>query len=934
MTVARALGEVYKRGAPDGDGYEENEAADGAPAFVLELYPSSGQTAVGGRFIAGVREKRRRGAGAVAEDDRWMLESRTQPGGVRQPRLRWALKEREAPDAAAHIAIAFDTFESRVAAEAAAESLPARPLHAFGLMSFFDRSYVHTPLPAWRGAAGDTGQGEKHPSRRIHSERLTRLRNAIDALVARNLGVERGRPILRTEISPDKARSLQRLHESSDWVVTLDRNAGMEYFDSPQEGRDVYDAYVIDCVPERDDLGCLRLVISTANLDEIRTLLDDALDRTGLGHSRRNAEFLLEHIKALSGRLAIRLTGQHAPSSELLALAVARAHCRRAAESGACWMPLDEGFFVPVDDVRGLLPLAAGKSADAPERPAARPDLVYVSKGSRGALCFRFAEVKYRRHLRTARAPDTLTGIREQVESLRTGWEDRYDAGETPRVFRAVRRAKLARVLRFYADKARRHGMPTSRHGALVGEIDRMIEKGGDYAFAPAADGDRGWIFCPEYAGAEPLRVSPDDWDTHIFLFGPGILPDSDAPREPLPAEDPGRRAPRPSQPAPNADSGGAADARVEHAEDGDRMDGAEAPGTAPAAAGEPAIVFGAGKPGGAEVRWPVSIRGNPHLLVAGQPGMGKTTCLLNLCRQMIDSGILPIVFSYHRDIDEKLAESVGAVRFVDFQGLGFNPLQVLDRESPVAHLDVAGVMRDIFSAIFPELGDIQGERIRRAVKDSFAEAGWGGADAPGGARGEPPFRRFVEILRADPKPDQGLRRLLGRLEELDDYGFFAAGESHESLWDSDRPVVVRVHTTQNDKLQRAFSFLVFYGLYKDMFRRGLGERITHALVFDEAHRAANLKLIPAMAKECRKFGISLVLASQEARDFDASLYSAIANYLILRLTETDARALVRNVASSQQERGLIDKAKQLDRFHALYFSESRKRPFHIALAH
>ena len=848
--------------------------------------------------------------------------------------LRWLLKERDDSAVATHIAIAFDTFKSRVTAEAAAASPSARPLHAFGLMSFFDRSsYAHTPLPTWRGVAGDTGQGEKHPSRRVHSERLTRLRNAIDALVARNLGVERGRPILQTEISPDKARSLQRLHELSDWTVTLDRNAGMEYFDSPEDGREVYDAYVIDCVPERDDLGCLQLVTSTANLDEIRALLDDALDRTGLSHSRRNTEFLLEHIKALSGRLAIRLTGQHAPSSELLALAVARAHCRRAAESGACWLPLDDGFFVPVDDVRDLLPPAAGKSADDSERAAARPDLIHVSKGSRGALRFRFAEVKYRRHLRTARAPDTLTGIRRQIEWLRARWDDRYGAGETPRVFRAVRRAKLARVLRFYADKARRHGVTASSHLALAGEIDRMIEKGGDYAFAPPADGDRGWIFCPEYAGPQPLRVSPDDWDTRIFLFGPGILPDSDAPCAPAPAEDSGRRrTPRPSKPAPETDRGGAAAAR---AEGGDRADEAEDAGAAPAArgAGEPAIVFGADRLSGAEVRWPVSIRGNPHLLVAGLPGMGKTTCLLNLCRQMIDARILPIVFSYHRDIDEKLADSVGAVRFVDFQGLGFNPLQVLDRESRMAHLDAAGAMRDIFSAIFPELGDIQGERIRRAVKDSFTEAGWGGAEAPGAGLREPPFGRFVEILRADPKPDQGLRRLLGRLDELDDYGFFAAGDAHESLWDSDRPVVVRVHTTQNDKLQRAFSFLVFYGLYKDMFRRGLGERITHALVFDEAHRAANLKLIPTMAKECRKFGISLVLASQEARDFDASLYSAIANYLILRLTETDARALVRNVASSQQERGLIDKVKQMDRFHALYFSEARRRPFHIALA-
>jgi hypothetical protein len=123
-----------------------------------------------------------------------------------------------------------------------------------------------------------------------------------------------------------------------------------------------------------------------------------------------------------------------------------------------------------------------------------------------------------------------------------------------------------------------------------------------------------------------------------------------------------------------------------------------------------------------------------------------------------------------------------------------------------------------------------------------------------------------------------------------------------------------------------------FHGLYKDMFRRGIQNRITHAVVFDEAHRAAGLKLIPTMAKECRKYGISLVVASQEAKDFNISLFSAIANYLVLRLTEADAKALVRNVASSQQERVLIDKIKQMDRFKALYFCEGKSRPSLVGL--
>jgi DNA polymerase III delta prime subunit len=332
------------------------------------------------------------------------------------------------------------------------------------------------------------------------------------------------------------------------------------------------------------------------------------------------------------------------------------------------------------------------------------------------------------------------------------------------------------------------------------------------------------------------------------------------------------------------------------------------------------------------DVRWLLTISGNPHLLIAGLPGMGKTTCLLNLCHQMLAADVRTIVFSYHEDIDQRLQELVGSVRFVDFRGLGFNPLQVIDRGSRMAYLDVAGALRDIFVAIYPELGDIQGERIRRAIKESFLEQGWGDPAADVAVLSEPLFARFVDILRSDPRPDRGLRTLLGRLEELADYGFFELGDSRETLWESGQPTVIRIHGTQNDNLQKAFASLVFYGLYKDMFRRGIQSRITHAVIFDEAHRAARLRLIPTMAKECRKYGISLVLASQEAKDFNASLFSAIANYLVLRLNEADAKALVRNVASSDQERALIDKIKQMERFKALYFCEGRKKPSPVSL--
>jgi hypothetical protein len=215
----------------------------------------------------------------------------------------------------------------------------------------------------------------------------------------------------------------------------------------------------------------------------------------GLSRSRRNAEFLLEHLKELSGRPAIRLTGQKGPTAELIALAMCHANCRNAALDDECWTSLRNGFFVPVDDICDLLPPVAESSrsttddADADEdgtQRATRPDLIYVSSIPRKGLVFRFAEVKYRRHLRTARSPEALQRIRQQVESLRRRWNDWYAGDEACPLFRAVRRAKLARVLRFYADKAKRHatdddGLTGSAFQHLSTEIDRLVEKGGGY---------------------------------------------------------------------------------------------------------------------------------------------------------------------------------------------------------------------------------------------------------------------------------------------------------------------------------------------------------------------------------------------------------------------------------------------------------------------
>jgi hypothetical protein len=726
----------------------------------------------------------------------------------------------------------------------------------------------------------------------------------------------------------------------------IDRNACLEYFDAPRRLPNVYEHFVIDAVPERADLSGLQFLTSTSNLDEVRDLVDEALGDMGLSSSERNSRFLLTQLKALSGRLAIRLAYPAARTGELIALALVQAHCAQPENpSGAedlpalAWLDLEQGFFVPVDEIANVAAVS-GSSAnpvDDGTDGSRRADFVHVRIGHKGPLEFRFVEVKHRLHLKTARQPELLSGILRQTGDLRRRWQAYFFENNLRPIERSLRRSQLARILQFYVDRAARHRLSLQAYERLRREIDQLVL---NEAYRPAEidQPDVGYIFCPEHRGGrpEPLYATGGE-EARLWLFGPSLLPEERAVVSEVPPPSPevyetslgatssGTEA-KPDEVENELQLG---PSPTESSRPGDLheyRDGGHASRSSEKKTDEPVdIVLGTAVGGSDEVSWRVSIRANPHLMLVGLPGMGKTTCLINICCQLADAGIAPIVFSYHDDIDDRLIEKLGSLRFVDYDGLGFNPLRA-DSNRPTAYVDVAGTLRDIFASIFTDLGDLQLEDLRQAVKQSYTDLGWGAGSAQ---RPTPQFRAFFDILTTKAKPNLGL---LARLQELADYGFFESVGERSSLLDTRHPTIVRIHSTTNVMLQNAFASFVLYSLYKDMFRRGVQSSLTYAVIFDEAHRAARLKLLPQFGKECRKFGLALALASQEARDFDSSLFAAVGSYLVLRVTEADARILARMTGSTLEEKRTADKLKALERYTAVFFGEGRIRPASVRL--
>ncbi|NMC60188.1 MAG: ATP-binding protein [Candidatus Methanofastidiosa archaeon] len=916
-TLVEALGKTFEENDKEElteDSLELNQEVSN-PLYIIYMYPyvdNNVQSRLVGRYITELSEKRRSGVASISKKNRWIFQN-CSINGINYPRLRWSKCLTKIISELSHLGIAFDTFDSNIVSIDKSQVNSIRPLEIYGLYPSIIRKYHHEQLPYWENYIAFQTEGSKHPLARSLTERLQKLQNNILKLVAINLNSKNDQnwPVIKTIIKAEQADFIQQIHFLSDWVITIDRNIGLEYFDSPKENPNIYDTYIIDCVPERQDINTVQLITSTSQVEEIKRLLNQTLNEMNLSCSPRNCQFLLSNLKAISGRLAMRLAQNNTNGGELIALALFYSTCSKDKDTDD-WFSISKGFFIPVDDIQDLIPNEKNinlkfendsSNNESTNQEGMRADLIFVDLDKRGKLRFTFIEIKYRRLLRFSQDQNLFKYISKQLENTRKKWFNEYFSGNIAETILSIKRKKLARALQFYADKAHRHYLKEEFYNQLCQAIDKLYQPINDISQENIID--RGYIFCPEFL-QKPEKIYSNG-SLNIYLFGPQVLPDMSSTK----IEDYDQE----SSFDYNEHTEGLIETNSDKIEEKNVING----DTATQIQEEIELIFGKSIYNEKTVTWKMTLKGNPHLMIVGQPGMGKTTCINSLSIQLYKQKIIPIIFSFHEDIESKLKEHFDNMYIVDFEkGLGFNPLKVV-RDHPHAWVDHVGMLRDIFASIYPDFGDLQNNEIREAIKQSFTEIGYGLPGVDVSKLETPAFQRFYEILKSQKKPNPGI---IARLNELNDYGFFSKTGERTSLLDSKEPTLIRIYSTTNEVLQNALASFLLLNLYQNMFIRGVQEKITHVVIFDEAHRASKLKLLPIMAKECRKFGLSLIVSSQEAKDFHSSIYSAISNYLILRVVENDANTLAKNITDSSEMRRIADKLKKLEKYHAILFCE------------
>jgi DNA phosphorothioation-dependent restriction protein DptH len=282
------------------------------------------------------------------------------------------------------------------------------------------------------------------------------------------------RPIIRLELDADERALISEIHDASDWVFTVDRNMGIEFFD--HGGRRDRPDYLIDYTPATVPEHGHRLVISSRSLSELEAILRPVLKQYGLDAEGRQAILILEQLRSLSGRLALKLVSSPTARAEALGMALARLYLNY---QGA----LRNQIVVPLDAHLDLFQSTRRHAEEiGDEVTLRRTDLALFDLDlARRIITCNLVEVKcYAQNLGLSGYGQLKERITEQLNQSERILQQHFDPHRTTpdRPDRLLKTRELATLLEFYLDRGVRYGLMVERAAEEARTFLELLEQG------------------------------------------------------------------------------------------------------------------------------------------------------------------------------------------------------------------------------------------------------------------------------------------------------------------------------------------------------------------------------------------------------------------------------------------------------------------------
>ena len=297
-------------------------------------------------------------------------------------------------------------------------------------------------------------------------------------------------------------------------------------------------------------------------------------------------------------------------------------------------------------------------------------------------------------------------------------------------------------------------------------------------------------------------------------------------------------------------------------------------------------------------VTWDLHASTNPHVLILGESGFGKTYAVTRLITELAGIHLPSIVFDYGQGFSAQQTSSLfrKSVKIVELQlcrdGIGLNPLQIfpVDTHGPAT---VAQRVADTFVRVYPRLGVQQHAVLRRAVLELLRDAGVNAEDPRTWGLQPPPFRDLEEKLNEyTATGDLATRRAAASAgPHISTLFFFNTFRKtgHPLSWSDLLTDMVQVWILQliglEASVERAVTEFLLWSLVRYFEVLGPGP-LRCFVVLDEAHKLAFGPGSPVekILREGRKFGLGMILASQQPEDFSTVAFSNTATKIVFQV--------------------------------------------------
>ena len=412
----------------------------------------------------------------------------------------------------AHLSLLFDVFPaSEVGVSRATIKESMAPIH--GLVQDFQIEYHDDDSAvAW---TRQPRHGAAFPV--PGAEELTDLLSALPSLLSSATAtVSTGeaslalRPTITLALDTDDRSLLHQVHEASDWVLTVDRNMGIEFFD--HGGWSDRPDYLIDHTPGASGGLNRNLTITSRSVAELEAILLPVLKQYHLTADGRHAVAILDQLRSLSGRLALKLISSATQRSEALGLALCRMYLEyQGVFSNQIVVPLDAHL-----DLYRTLRQNADEIGD--EVSFKRTDLALFDLDARArTITCRLIEVKCYNQVGDLGAYKELrNSIAEQIAQSQEVISYHFDPhrATVDRPDRLVKSRELTTLLEFYLDRAIRYRSMNQDAAEEARFFLRTLEGGYRLNFARAAlifDFDKPGTEAPDFeSGIEYHRIGVD----------------------------------------------------------------------------------------------------------------------------------------------------------------------------------------------------------------------------------------------------------------------------------------------------------------------------------------------------------------------------------------------------------------------------------------